>query len=80
MVGGEEAFVVVIKPLDGFDGHKLSRLSGWVRFYSIKMNIKERTTECVSSTSKKKLTLMSMTRVKLVEFGKNIEGKLSGAT
>ena len=53
MVGGEEAFVVVIKPLGGFDGHKLSRLSGWVRFYSIKMNIMERTTECVSITSKK---------------------------
>ena len=71
MVGGEEAFVVVIKPLGGFDGHKLSRLSGWVRFYSIKMNIKERTTECVSSTSKT-FTLKNMTRVKLGDLGKNI--------
>ena len=46
--GGEQAFVVVIKHLIDFDGNKLSRsLDGYV-FYCIKMNIKDRTTGCVS--------------------------------
>ena len=34
--GDEQAFVVVIKHLIDFDGNKLSYLSGWVCFYSIK--------------------------------------------
>ena len=51
MEGGEQAFVGVIKHLIDFDGNKLSRPSGWICFYSIKKNIKDRTTGCVSSTS-----------------------------
>ena len=46
--GGEQAFVVVIKHLIDFDGNKLSRLSDGYVFYCIKMNIKDRTTGCVS--------------------------------
>ena len=34
--GDEHAFVVVIKHLIDFDGNKISYLSGWVCFYSIK--------------------------------------------
>ena len=48
---GEQAFVVVIKHLIDFDGNKLSRLSEWVCFYSIEMNIKDRTTGYISITS-----------------------------
>ena len=51
--GGEQAFVVVIKHLIDFDGHKLSRLSGWVCFLFHKNEHKDRTTGCVSITSDK---------------------------
>ena len=49
--GGEQAFVEMIKHLIDFDGNKLSRLSGWVCFFSIKMNFQNNTTGCVSITS-----------------------------
>ena len=52
--GGEQAFVVVIKHLIDFDGIKNSHafLGGYV-FYSIQINIKDRTTVCVSITSER---------------------------
>ena len=53
MEGGEQAFVVVIKHLIDFDGNKLTPFWMGMFFYSIKMNIKDRTTVCVSITSEK---------------------------
>ena len=53
MEGGEQAFVVVIKQLIDLDGNKVSHLSGWVYYYSIKMNIKDRISGCASITSEK---------------------------
>ena len=49
--GGEQAFVVVIKHLIDFDGKKTHAFLDGLFFYSIKMNIKDRTTGYVSITS-----------------------------